>query len=111
MTDTTIEEPPASKRRTGLSGMLLADLRKLAADRGMSGASSMRKSELIAALGGSLVYLDDTSLNSVEGCGLSLADLIGLVGVAEPAALVLAKQKEWCMRKTVYGRLTVAIAR
>jgi transcription termination factor Rho len=33
--------------------MLLADLRKLASDQGISGASSMRKSELIAALGGS----------------------------------------------------------
>jgi transcription termination factor Rho len=32
--------------------MLLADLRKLASDQGISGASSMRKSELIAALGG-----------------------------------------------------------
>ena len=53
MTDTTIESAPASKRRPGLSGMLLADLRKLASDKGISGASSMRKSELIAALGGS----------------------------------------------------------
>ena len=53
MTDTTIEEQPASKRRTGLSGMLLADLRKMATDKGISGASSMRKSELISALGGS----------------------------------------------------------
>ncbi len=32
--------------------MLLADLRKMAADQGISGASSMRKSELIAALQG-----------------------------------------------------------
>jgi transcription termination factor Rho len=53
LTDTTIEEQPASKRRTGLSGMLLADLRKMATDKGISGASSMRKSELISALGGS----------------------------------------------------------
>ena len=52
MTDTTIEEQPAAKRRSGLSGMLLADLRKLATDSGIAGASSMRKSELIAALGG-----------------------------------------------------------
>lgn len=65
----------------------------------------------IAAIGGSLVFLDDTSLNSIEGCSSSRADLIGLVGVAEPAALVLAKHKEWCMRKNVYGRVTVAIAR
>jgi len=53
LTDTTIEEQPATKRRSGLSGMLLADLRKMAADKGIAGASSMRKSELIAALGGS----------------------------------------------------------
>ncbi len=65
----------------------------------------------VGALGGSLVYLDDATLNAVEGCGPSRADLIGLPGVAEPAALALAKQKEWCMRKTVYGRVTVAIAR
>ncbi len=65
----------------------------------------------IAALGGSLVYLDDATLNGVEECGPSRAGLIGLAGVAEPAALALAKRKEWCMRKTVYGRMTVAIAR
>ena len=53
MTDTTIEVQPSTKRRSGLSSMLLADLRKMAADKGISGASSMRKSELIAALGGS----------------------------------------------------------
>jgi transcription termination factor Rho len=53
LTDTTIEQHAAGKRRPGLSGMLLADLRKMAADRGISGASSMRKSELVAALGGS----------------------------------------------------------
>jgi transcription termination factor Rho len=52
LTDTTIEERSTGKRR-GLSGMLLADLRKMASDKGISGASSMRKSELIAALGGS----------------------------------------------------------
>ena len=65
----------------------------------------------VAALGGSLVYLDDATLNGVEECGPSRAGLIGLAGVAEPAALALAKRKEWCMRKTVYGRMTVAIAR
>ncbi len=53
LTDTTIEVQPSTKRRSGLSSMLLADLRKMAADKGISGASSMRKSELIAALGGS----------------------------------------------------------
>jgi cobalt-precorrin 5A hydrolase len=65
----------------------------------------------IEALGGYLVYLDDPTLNGIDGCGPSRADLIGLAGVAEPAALALAKRKEWCMRKTVFGRVTVAIAR
>jgi len=65
----------------------------------------------VARLGGSLVLLDDETLNRVEGCGPSRADLIGLAGVAEPAAFALARRQEWCMRKTVYGRVTVAIAR
>ncbi|MEN6343379.1 MAG: cobalt-precorrin 5A hydrolase [Methanospirillum sp.] len=66
----------------------------------------------VASLGGSLVYLDDATLNRAEGCSPSRADLIGLAaGVAEPAAFTLAKHKEWSMRKTVYGRVTVAIAR
>lgn len=67
--------------------------------------------EGIARLGGSLVLLDDVTLNQVEGCGPSKAGLIGLVGVAEPSALALARRQEWCMRKTVFGRVTVAIAR
>ncbi|KAF5057761.1 Cobalt-precorrin-5A hydrolase [anaerobic digester metagenome] len=67
--------------------------------------------EGVSRLGGSLVLLDDDTLNRVQGCGPSRAGLIGLSGVAEPAALALARQQEWCMRKTVYGRVTVAIAR
>ena len=67
--------------------------------------------EGVARLGGSLVLLDDETLNRIEGCGPSRAGLIGLQGVAEPAALALAQRQEWCMRKTVYGRVTVAIAR
>ena len=65
----------------------------------------------VAVFGAPLVYLDDEMLNSVEGCGQSRAGLIGLAGVAEPAALALARRKEWSMRKTVFGRVTVAVAR
>jgi cobalt-precorrin 5A hydrolase len=65
----------------------------------------------VAALGGSLVYLDDETINAVEGCGPSRAGIIGLAGVAEPAALALARHRELCMRKTVFGRVTVAVAR
>jgi cobalt-precorrin 5A hydrolase len=67
--------------------------------------------EAVRRLEGSLVLLDDRTLNAVTGCGPSRAPLIGLAGVAEPAAFALAKRREWCMRKTVYGRVTVAIAR
>jgi cobalt-precorrin 5A hydrolase len=65
----------------------------------------------VTALGGSLVYLDDATLNGVEGCGPSRAGLIGLAGVAEPAALALAKHGDWVMRKAAFGRVTVAVAR
>lgn len=67
--------------------------------------------EGVARLGGTLVYLDDATLNGTNGCGPSRAGLIGLAGVAEPAALALARRREWRLRKTVYGRVTVAIAR
>lgn len=67
--------------------------------------------EGVAALGGSLVYLDDDTINGVEGCGPSRAGLIGLAGVAEPAALALARRGDWVMRKAAFGSVTVAVAR
>lgn len=65
----------------------------------------------VARLGGSLVFLDDATLNGIGGCGPSRAGLIGLAGVAEPAALALAKRRELRLGKTVFGSVTVAIAR
>ncbi|NLX49250.1 MAG: cobalt-precorrin 5A hydrolase [Methanospirillum sp.] len=67
--------------------------------------------EGVARLGGSLVLVDDVTLNDIAGCGPSRAGLIGLAGVAEPAALAVSRRKEWRMRKAVYGRVTVAVAR
>jgi len=39
------------------------------------------------------------------------AGTVGLAGVAEPAALAVSEKKELVMKKTVFGGVTVAIAR
>jgi len=65
----------------------------------------------IADLGGNLVFLDDETLNAEEAPSPSRASLIGLAGVAEPAALAVSKRKELVLAKQTYGSVTVAIAR
>ncbi|NLZ30536.1 MAG: cobalt-precorrin 5A hydrolase [Methanomicrobiales archaeon] len=77
-------------------------------------AKKRREAGLIQAiedLGGNLVFLDDETLNMKEAPSPSRASLIGLAGVAEPAALVVSKQKELVLAKQIYGSVTVAIAR
>ena len=49
MTETQVQDTPASKA-TGLSGMLLPELKQLAQQMGISGASSMKKADLVAAI-------------------------------------------------------------
>jgi len=41
---------PAPRKRGGLTGMVLADLRQLAAELNISGTAGMRKGDLIAAI-------------------------------------------------------------
>jgi len=65
----------------------------------------------VRALSGNLIFLDDETINAQCGVGKSRATRLGLQGVAEPCALAVAKRKELVMRKRVYGRVTVAIAR
>ncbi|MCK9298621.1 cobalt-precorrin 5A hydrolase [Methanoculleus sp. YWC-01] len=65
----------------------------------------------VADLGGNLVFLGDDTLNAEEAPSPSRASLIGLAGVAEPAALAIAKRKELVLAKQTYGSVTVAIAR
>ncbi len=65
----------------------------------------------ISDLGGNLVFLDDDTINALEVKTPSRASLIGLVGVAEPAALVVSKHKDLVFAKQAYGSVTVAIAR
>lgn len=80
-------------------------------------ASTIKKSDesgLVAAvreLGGRLFFLDDETINSQPVDSRSKAELIGLVGVAEPSALALARRKELITKRRAYGNVTVAIAR
>ena len=67
--------------------------------------------EAVGILSGNLIFLDDDTINAQTGLGPSRASRIGLLGVAEPCALAVAKRKELVMGKKVYGRVTVAIAR
>lgn len=65
----------------------------------------------VRELGGQLFLVDDDTINAQPVTAPSKAELIGLVGVAEPSALALAKRKEIVMRRRAYGNVTVAIAR
>jgi cobalt-precorrin 5A hydrolase len=68
-------------------------------------------SEAIASLPAGLIFLDDEIINAQPLRSPSRAGRIGLLGVAEPSALALSKHKELVMEKTVFGRVTIAIAR
>ncbi len=66
--------------------------------------------EAVSSLSGNLIFLDDETINAQTGLTSSRATRIGLLGVAEPCALAVAKKKHLIMAKKVYGRVTVAIA-
>lgn len=67
--------------------------------------------EAVQALEGNLVFLDDLTINSNKGVTPSKAGIIGLVGVAEPSALALAKHHEMVMERRAEGNVTIAIAK
>jgi cobalt-precorrin 5A hydrolase len=67
--------------------------------------------DAVRALKGALIYLDDRTINAVEPPSPSGASRIGLEGVAEPCALSVSRNKELVLEKTVFGGVTVAIAR
>ncbi len=66
--------------------------------------------QAIADLGSNLVFLDNDTINAWEDKTPSRASMIGLAGVAEPAALAVSKRKELVLAKQAYGSVTVAIA-
>ncbi|MHC1631797.1 MAG: cobalt-precorrin 5A hydrolase [Methanotrichaceae archaeon] len=68
-------------------------------EEGLSEAAKMLKSEMI--------YLDKDVLNSQKVSTRSRASDLGLIGVAEPAALALSSRL--LMPKKVYGRVTIAL--
>lgn len=67
--------------------------------------------EGVRALGGTLIFLDDAVLSRHPPKSPSRAGAVGLAGVAEPSALATSRKKELVMRKTIFGEVTVAIAR
>ncbi len=67
--------------------------------------------DAINSLSSGLIFLDDETINAQGAPSPSKAPKIGLAGVAEPCALAVSRKKELVMRKTVYGRVTLAIAR
>ncbi|MCQ1539132.1 cobalt-precorrin 5A hydrolase [Methanocalculus taiwanensis] len=67
--------------------------------------------EGISRLGGVLIYLGDDMINSIGTASPSRAGLIGLCGVAEPAAIACSEKGELIMKKKIYGRVTIAIGR
>jgi cobalt-precorrin 5A hydrolase len=67
--------------------------------------------EAVEALGGNLVFLDDETINSNKGVTPSRAEIIGLVGVAEPSALALSKHHELVLERRAEGNVTIAIAK
>lgn len=105
------------------SGEVLDAIREGLADTGVAEndilvyATTQKKwnetglTEAISALSGNLIFLDDDTINAQEGVSPSRATKIGLSGVAEQCALAVAKRKELVMRKKVFGRVTIAIAR
>jgi cobalt-precorrin 5A hydrolase len=67
--------------------------------------------DAVSALSANLIFLDDDTINAQAAVSPSKAKRLGLSGVAEPCALAVAQHKELVMKKNVYGRVTVAIAR
>ena len=64
-------------------------------------------SEAAERLGRPVIYLDEEVLNAQSPTTESRARDLGLVGVAEPAALALSERL--IMPKKAYGRVTVAL--
>ncbi|MEN6611182.1 MAG: cobalt-precorrin 5A hydrolase [Methanoregulaceae archaeon] len=67
--------------------------------------------EAVQDLSGGLIFLDDETINRQKTVSPSAARRLGIQGVAEPCALAVAKRGELVMKKTVMGKVTIAIAR
>ena len=62
-------------------------------------------------LGKPIALVPSNLINKMQVITKSSAEKVGLIGVAEPAALALSNLQELVLRKTRYGKVTIAIAR
>lgn len=67
--------------------------------------------DAIADLFGTLIFVDDHTINKQETVTISRANYLGLKGVAEPCALAFSRHQQLILPKHVYGGVTIAIAR
>lgn len=65
--------------------------------------------EAAAEMGANLIFLDDATINAQVPQSTSRASMLGLLGVAEPCALALSEKGQLVLKKTVFGRVTIAI--
>ena len=62
-------------------------------------------------LNANLIFLDDETINSQMPPSKSCAERLGLCGVSEPCAMSVSHEGVLILEKTVYGRVTIAIAK
>jgi len=62
-------------------------------------------------LGKPVALVPSSLINKMHVVTKSRAEKVGLIGVAEPSALALSNLQELVLKKTTYGKVTVAIAR
>ena len=87
---------------SGISGStLFASTQKKFHEKGLH--------EAAAELGANLIFLDDATINAQMPQSASRASMLGLSGVAEPCALALSENGQLVLKKTVFGRVTIAI--
>lgn len=67
--------------------------------------------EAAQLLGIDIEFVPHDVINKFDAPSASQARRFGLNGVAEPAALSLSNNKKLILRKRVYGRITIAIAK
>lgn len=107
---TTSEEIYSVLRET-LGGLGLSPMEVMAYATTEKKRDEKGLTEAVRELGGCLVFVDDQAINAQTVRSPSKAGLIGLNGVAEPAALALARRGELVLEKQANGNVTVAIAR
>lgn len=92
----------AAYAASGISGStLFASTQKKFPEKGLH--------EAAAELGANLIFLDDATINAQTPKSASRASMLGLSGVAEPCALALSENGRLVLKKTVFGRVTIAI--